>query len=73
MTADKKTESSAKAPASAGTTAGRKAWVPKSPVEVILDQIAKQEKKVAELQHALDAEKVTLNKLLQAKKVLEAA
>ncbi len=46
--------------------------MPKSPVEVILDQIKKQEKKVAELQHVLDAEKVTLTKLLQAKKVLEA-
>ena len=72
MTADKKTESSAKGSASAGTTGGRKPWVPKSPVEVILDQIAKQEKKVAELQHELDTEKSMLTKLLQAKKVLEA-
>lgn len=71
MTADKKTESGSKGPA-AGTSGGRKPWVPKSPVEVMLDQIAKQEKKVAELQHSLDAEKVVLNKLLQAKKVLEA-
>lgn len=72
MTAEKKTESGAKAPASAAPSSGRKPWVPKSPVEVILDQITKQEKKVAELQHELDTEKVTLNKLLQAKKVLEA-
>ena len=50
----------------------RRSWTPKSPVEVVLDQIAKQEKKVAELQRDLEAEKVTLNKLLQAKKVLEA-
>ncbi len=50
----------------------RRAWTPKSPVEVVLEQIAKQEKKVAELQRDLEAEKVTLNKLLQAKKVLEA-
>jgi hypothetical protein len=50
----------------------RRSWTPRSPVEVVLEQITKQEKKVAELQHELDAEKVTLTKLLQAKKVLEA-
>jgi hypothetical protein len=50
----------------------RRAWTPKSPVEVVLEQIAKQEKKVAGLQRDLEAEKVTFNKLLQAKKVLEA-
>ena len=50
----------------------RRAWTPKSTVEVVLEQIAKQERKVAELQRDLEAEKVTLNKLLQAKKVLEA-
>jgi hypothetical protein len=73
MTPEKKPEpgtkpGSAAPPASSG---GRKPWTPKSPVEVVLDQIRKQEKKVAELQQELDAEKVTLNKLLQAKKVLE--
>jgi len=49
----------------------RKAWTPRSPIEVMLDQIGKQEKKVAELQKELDTEKTTLTKLLQAKKVLE--
>ena len=72
MTADKKSEPGAKAPASPAAPAGRKPWTPKSPVEVILDQITKQEKKVSQLQQELDAEKITLNKLLQAKKVLEA-
>jgi len=72
MTAEKKTESSPKSSASAAQTTGRKPWVPKSPVEVILDQIAKQEKRVSQLQQDLDTEKSTLNKLLQAKKVLEA-
>lgn len=61
MTADKKTEPGA-----------RRAWTPRSPVEVVLEQIGKQEKKVAELQHELDTEKSMLTKLLQAKKVLEA-
>lgn len=50
----------------------RRAWTPKSPVAVVLEQIAKQEKKVAGLQRDLEDEKVILNKLLQAKKVLEA-
>ena len=36
-----------------------------------LDQIRKQEKRVAEMQQVLDLEKTSLNKLLQAKKVLE--
>jgi hypothetical protein len=49
----------------------RKPWKKKSTVEVVLDQIGKQEKRVAELQKQLDAEKATLSKLLQAKKVLE--
>ena len=71
MTPEKKTEQSQKPPAAA-TEGGRKAWTPRTPVEVVLEQIGKQEKKVAELQVELDAEKVMLTKLLQAKKVLEA-
>ena len=72
MTADKKTETGARAPAASSGQSTRKAWVPRSPVEVVLEQIGKQEKKVAELQHELDTEKSMLTKLLQAKKVLEA-
>jgi hypothetical protein len=75
MTAAKKSEQAARSsvPTPApGSPKARKAWVPKSPVDVVLDQIRKQEKKVAEMQQALEAEKSTLNKLLQAKKVLEA-
>jgi len=64
---DKKTDP----PPKPGTGTARKSWVPRSPVDVVLDQIGKQEKKVAELQKELEKEKVTLNKLLQAKKVLE--
>lgn len=71
MTPEKKTDQPAKASAPA-TEGGRKAWTPKSPVEVVLEQISKQERKVAELQKELDAEKSMLNKLLQAKRVLEA-
>ena len=71
MTAEKKTEPGAKAPTSSAGSTGRKPWTPKSPVENILDQIGKQEKRVADLQKELDAEKITLNKMLQIKKVLE--
>lgn len=49
----------------------RKAWKPKTPVDVVLDQIRKQERKVAELQQELDHEKSSLTKLLRAKKILE--
>jgi hypothetical protein len=68
MTQEKKSDALPKVPAAPG----RKAWTPRSPVEVMLDQIGKQEKRVAELQKELDTEKVTLTKLLQAKKILEA-
>jgi hypothetical protein len=71
VTPEKKTDQTSKA-ATPATEGGRKAWTPKSPVEVVLDQIGKQERKVADLQIELDAEKSMLTKLLQAKKVLEA-
>ena len=57
----------------AAATSTRKAWIPKSPVDVVLDQIKKQEDRVARLQAEIDAEKVTLTKLRKAKEVLEAA
>jgi hypothetical protein len=52
--------------------AGRKAWVKKTPVEVVLEQIAKQEDKVNDLRDELKKEERELQKLQQAKKVLEA-
>jgi hypothetical protein len=70
VSAEKKAESTVRPPAPAAEGA-RKAWVPRSPVEVVLEQIGKQEKKVAELEAELNAEKAVLSKLLQAKKVLE--
>lgn len=42
------------------------------PVDVVLEQIGKQEKRVAGLQKELDLEKAQLGKLLKAKAVLEA-
>jgi hypothetical protein len=57
-------------PSAEATT--RKTWVAKTPVDVVLEQIAKQEKRVAVLQKELDTEKVQLGKLQKAKAVLEA-
>ena len=76
MTPDKKQPPSAAAPGRptppTGATAGRKPWVRKSPVEVVLDQIRKQEERLAELQDQLNREKRELDKLQKAKEVLEA-
>ena len=65
MTAQKTTSTAAPA-------AGRRAWVKKTPVEVVLEQIGKQEEKVAGMREELEREEHELNKLQQAKKILEA-
>ena len=57
------------APALTGTT--RKAWIKKTPVDVVLDQIGKQEKKVADMRAAVAHEERGLAKLQKAKSVLE--
>jgi len=51
--------------------AGRKSWVKKTPVEIVLEQIGKQEEKVAEMREELAHEERELGKLQQARKVLE--
>ena len=38
-------------------TSGRKAWTPKTPTEIVLEQIGKQEKRVSALQKDLDNQK----------------
>ena len=53
-------------------TGGRKAWIKRTPVEIVLEQIGKQEEKVAEMRTELAREERELNKLQQAKKLLEA-
>ncbi len=54
------------------STPSRKAWVKKTPVEIVLEQIGKQEDKVAGMRKELAHEERELSKLQQAKKVLEA-
>ena len=53
------------------TSTGRKPWIKKTPVEVVLEQITKQEEKVAEMREAITKEERELAKLQQARKVLE--
>jgi hypothetical protein len=62
---------SAEGQAASGGSA-RKPWVKKTPVEVVLEQIAKQEERVAGMREELKKEERELQKLQQAKKVLEA-
>jgi len=58
-------------PAAQATTSTRRPWIKKTPVEVVLDQIRKQEDKVSELREDLTREERELSKLQQAKKILE--
>ena len=58
--------------APAPESSGRKPWVKKTPVDVVLEQIGKQESKVADMRAELTREERELAKLQQAKKVLEA-
>lgn len=67
-----KAEPSAHPSPASSTTTTRKPWVKKTPVEVVLEQIGKQEEKVAELRKELAGQERELAKLQQARKVLEA-
>jgi len=51
---------------------GRRAWIKKTPVEIVLEQIGKQEQKVAGMRDDLAHEERELAKLQQARQVLEA-
>jgi len=76
MSADKKNSTAqpaATAAPAAPAPSTRKAWTPKSPVDVVLDQINKQEDRVSRLQAEIDTEKLTLTKLRKAKDILEAS
>lgn len=51
---------------------GRKTWVKKTPSEVVLGEIRKQEVRVAEMRKELEREERELQKLQAARKALEA-
>jgi hypothetical protein len=69
---DGKTAAAGTEPETTSPKSGRKPWVKKTPVEVVLEQIAKQEERVAGMREELKKEERELQKLQQAKKVLEA-
>jgi hypothetical protein len=77
MTAQRQTEHSSgrSSPATtpaATTQASRKPWKKKTPVEVVLDQINRLRDDVLEREEELKQAKRQLQKLEEAKKVLEA-
>jgi hypothetical protein len=72
MTTQKAVPVKAAATTAAPPPPGRKAWIKKTPVEVVLEQIGKQEERVAGMRAELTREERELSKLQQAKKVLEA-
>jgi hypothetical protein len=73
MTAQKKGEAGGTQGGAAGDSgAKRKPWVKKSPVEIILEQVAKQEEKVAALRKELAKEEGELKKMQDATKLLQA-
>ena len=55
---------------SAQDNAKRKPWIKKSPVEIILEQVKKQEEKVATLKKELAAEEGELQKMRKATELL---
>jgi hypothetical protein len=61
-----------KAAPAAPETSGRRAWIKKTPVQIVLEQLDKQTEKVAELREELAHEERELEKLEKARKVLEA-
>ena len=67
-----KPESSGTTPPAQSSISTRKPWIKKTPIEVFLEQIAKQEEKVANLRKALTQEERGLARLQEARKVLEA-
>jgi len=56
----------------ATSTNSRKAWIKKTPVDIVIEQVVKQEEKVATLRSELAHEERELGKLQQARTVLEA-
>jgi hypothetical protein len=73
MTAQKKGEAGGSQGGAAGDSGTkRKAWVKKTPVEIILEQVAKQEEKVTTLRKELAKEEGELKKMQDATKLLQA-
>lgn len=73
MTAQKQGQPAAGASAGAEPGGGkRKPWIKKSPVEIILEQVGRQEEKVVALRKELAKEEGELKKMQDATKLLQA-
>jgi hypothetical protein len=73
MTAQKKDETGGKQGGATGESSEkRKPWIKKTPIEIILEQVAKQEEKVAALRKELAKEEGELKKMQDATKLLQA-
>jgi hypothetical protein len=68
----KATEAAPARPAVTAMTRGRKPWIKKSPVDVVLEQITKQEEKVNDMRTELVREERLLAKMQKAKTAFEA-
>lgn len=69
MTAQKKAPD---APAASAASSSRKPWIKKTPAEIVLEQITKQEEKVNEMRTELAREERLLAKMAKAKTAFEA-
>jgi hypothetical protein len=72
MTAQKQGHSASGASAGSESGGKRKAWIKKTPVEIILEQVDKQNEKVAALRKELAKEEGELKKMQDATKLLQA-
>jgi hypothetical protein len=73
MTAQKKDDAGGAQGGAAGDSGTkRKPWVKKSPVEIILEQVQKQQQKVEGLRKELAKEEGELKKMQDATKLLQA-
>ena len=73
MTAQKKNDAGGAQGGAAGDSGTkRKPWIKKTPVEIILEQVAKQEEKVSVLRKELAKEEGELKKMQDATKLLQA-
>ena len=57
-------------PAEGSTSTKRKPWIKKTPVEIILEQVEKQEEKVSKLKEELAKEESALKSMREATKLL---
>ena len=72
MTAQKKDEAGKQGGAAGESGEKRKPWIKKTPVEIILEQVAKQHEKVEILRKELAKEEGELKKMQDATKLLQA-